>query len=247
MDQPTNTDALYDEAERLLEDAERHDETGDHKRALEASEKVIALGEQIVEAELGIANDTRDLLTSAHNLRGISLEALDRRDDASEAYLAALEIDPDFRIASSNLYKLSNEMPGAADGDFHLVTIATFSEPLEANILRGKLEAAGIPAFVADAETVQANWLFSLAIGGVKLRVRAEHVEQAREILDLEAETDSDTEAEIVICPNCGAEHPHYHQYAKRLVFASWFLLGFPLPIFKRRWHCDVCNHEWRE
>ena len=52
-----------------------------------------------------------------------------------------------------------------------LTTIGRFSHPLEAQIARARLEAAGIPAFVADEHTINMQWLYSNALGGVRLQV----------------------------------------------------------------------------
>lgn len=49
-----------------------------------------------------------------------------------------------------------------ADGDWQ--TLATFFSPTEAYLLRGCLQAAGVPAVVADAQLVQAHTLLAGAI-----------------------------------------------------------------------------------
>jgi predicted nucleic acid-binding protein len=48
-----------------------------------------------------------------------------------------------------------------------MATVSTFSKPEEAHLLRSRLEAAGIPAFVRDELTIQMNWLYSMAAGPV--------------------------------------------------------------------------------
>jgi len=53
-----------------------------------------------------------------------------------------------------------------------LVTIATFSFPQEAYIFKTKLESQGIKSYVADEYIVTMMWLYSTAVGGVKLKVR---------------------------------------------------------------------------
>lgn len=50
-----------------------------------------------------------------------------------------------------------------------------------------ELEAEGIRAFVIDEELVMANWLYSGAVGGVKVKVREGDVERALDILGMEA------------------------------------------------------------
>lgn len=49
---------------------------------------------------------------------------------------------------------------------------------------KGRLESEGHTVFLADAETVTANWLYSNAVGGVRLQVPAPEAEAARAALD---------------------------------------------------------------
>ena len=46
-----------------------------------------------------------------------------------------------------------------------LKTIATYSFPYEAQIARARLDSEGIPAFVADEQTINMQWLYSNALG----------------------------------------------------------------------------------
>jgi Putative prokaryotic signal transducing protein len=59
----------------------------------------------------------------------------------------------------------------------------------EAEMLRGRLEAEGVPAIVADAYTARAIPLY-LAIGGVRVMVPEAYLERAREILKADARGD---------------------------------------------------------
>jgi Zn finger protein HypA/HybF involved in hydrogenase expression len=65
-----------------------------------------------------------------------------------------------------------------------LGVIARFSTIGEAGSARSALEAAGIDSVLADDEIVAIDWLYSNAVGGVKLVVRDEEREQARNILE---------------------------------------------------------------
>jgi hypothetical protein len=73
-----------------------------------------------------------------------------------------------------------------------LETIATFDFLPAAEIARGRLLAEGIPCQLADQYLVQANWLYSPAVGGIKLQVEAQDAARAREVLawDYSAELD---------------------------------------------------------
>ncbi len=64
-----------------------------------------------------------------------------------------------------------------------LETVAVFGSMLEAEILRARLEAEGIPAIVVDGNLVQAYSLIAIAVGGVRVQVMGEYALRARELV----------------------------------------------------------------
>jgi len=79
-----------------------------------------------------------------------------------------------------------------------LFIIARYLIPIDAALMRGCLEAAGIPAVLADAHLVQADQLLAPALGGVRILVPAEYLQQAHEVMEAfergEFELDEDSE-----------------------------------------------------
>lgn len=69
-----------------------------------------------------------------------------------------------------------------------LVTVATFPTAVEANLAKGCLESAGIPAFLKDEQMVGMVWHWAMALGGVKLQVGEDDAEEALDILALAVE-----------------------------------------------------------
>jgi hypothetical protein len=65
-----------------------------------------------------------------------------------------------------------------------MVTVATFDFLPDAEIAKGRLLAEGIQCRLADQHLVQTDWLYSIAVGGIKLQVAAKDVDQARAALD---------------------------------------------------------------
>lgn len=59
------------------------------------------------------------------------------------------------------------------------------SGPGELEILRARLSSEKIPCYIADANTNGMNALWSIALGGTRLMVPAEHAAAAREIIAL--------------------------------------------------------------
>jgi hypothetical protein len=62
-------------------------------------------------------------------------------------------------------------------------TIGTFSKVEDAHLLRMRLEAGGIEAFLQDENIVQMDWMLSNAYGGVRVQVADADVEAALDLL----------------------------------------------------------------
>ncbi len=65
-----------------------------------------------------------------------------------------------------------------------LITIASFANPLDANLAKSRLEADGIDCVVTNEHIASMNWIWPLAIGGVGLQVLEEDARRALEILE---------------------------------------------------------------
>src|SRR6476659_6478083 len=62
-------------------------------------------------------------------------------------------------------------------------TVASFQDPVEAQIVRALLESAGIDAIVADLNLVTLDWPMAQALGGVKLQVPQADVAEAKRLI----------------------------------------------------------------
>jgi hypothetical protein len=76
------------------------------------------------------------------------------------------------------------ESHGADEGEplGRLVTIGTYSRPAEAEVLRIRLQAEGIPTFI-QGERMGSASMYAVATGGVKLQVPQSHASDARILL----------------------------------------------------------------
>lgn len=77
---------------------------------------------------------------------------------------------------------MSSDRFDPADTRDKLVELARVLTPTEAFILQGRLQAENVAAVVADAGLAQANYLLTLALGGVRVLVPASQLAAAREI-----------------------------------------------------------------
>lgn len=66
----------------------------------------------------------------------------------------------------------------------NFITVATFDMMPDAHIAMGRLHAEGIDCHLADEHLVQTDWLYAIAVGGIKLQVLEEDADAARRILD---------------------------------------------------------------
>lgn len=116
--------------------------------------------------------------------------------------------------------------------------VASYLDPIEAQIARGLLVAEGIDAHVSDEHLAVANWEWRLAIGGTKLRVPAEQAERARAILQAMKAGDYaiDDEAQPA-SPQLHA--PDRESASSRWAWLALILLSLPLP-WRRRTVADA-------
>lgn len=131
------------------------------------------------------------------------------------------------------------------------IQIASYSFPHEANIAKASLEAAGIPASIADEHTINMDWLYSNALGGVRLFVPVECEEEARALIEQDFSHIVDEEFEQSIketieekstCPACGGHQFESYTIGKKPAFIVFLLLGFPLFFYKHGNKCLSCG-----
>jgi len=131
-----------------------------------------------------------------------------------------------------------------------LVTIRQFRDLPEALLAKGSLESAGIECFLADENLVRLDWFISNFIGGIKLSVKAQDVENAKNILD-----DGILEGLYVQgiglyeqprCPQCQSLDVNFQELDRPIAYISAFL-RIPLPVQKKAWHCQACDAEWED
>ena len=125
------------------------------------------------------------------------------------------------------------------------VTIATFTQPTEAHVIKGKLESEGVEAIIADEHVLGVQPLYSHAIGGAKVQVKAEDVERARDILSEHSGAAQPALSEVV-CPDCQSKSVKVSAYTKPFALIALILFFFPFPFLRRRWQCEDCNYSWR-
>jgi hypothetical protein len=123
-------------------------------------------------------------------------------------------------------------------------TIGSFSTPEEAHLVRCRLEAAGIPAFIRDEFTIQLYWLYSTALGGVRVDVPDDRVEDARALVWSEPGEDAGIASHQ--CPRCGSGRVTNIEWPRRVAYLSLLLFWFPVLLSGKRQRCEGCSLRWR-
>lgn len=123
-----------------------------------------------------------------------------------------------------------------------MITVGTFSTPEDAHLLRIRLGAGGVTAFLRNEYFVQMMWLYSNASGGVCVEVFENDAERANEILSEKLD-----DSEPLSCPFCESEDTRPDNTTRRLSFLSVLLFRVPLPVAKNRHECLDCNRTWNE
>jgi hypothetical protein len=109
------------------------------------------------------------------------------------------------------------------------LTVAAYTDPILAHIVRGRLEAEGLDAWVADEHTVLADWYMRQALGGAKVRVAVAQFAQAREIVRA---IDS---GDFVLEESEGRMPPPCREsLSSRIAYAMLFTFYLPVPWLRR-------------
>lgn len=131
------------------------------------------------------------------------------------------------------------------------INIASFQYSSEAQIVKGKLQSEGIEVYLKDQVLIDTDPLISRAIGGIKLAVRAEDEERAREILEEIEKFSVDDVGQRLRCPQCGSDRVSMQTSIKDLRSFLAFVfsfLTFALPVHTTyHYHCENCKAKFKK
>jgi len=121
-------------------------------------------------------------------------------------------------------------------------TVDRFFHPTEAHIAAGKLKSEGIPVFLLGINHASVIWLISVALGGIRLQVPANYVDDARQLLAQLDNLSAQGESE---CPECGGSDTTAMSNSWKIAFLAIHLFSIPLPWQSNSRHCQSCGAEW--
>lgn len=176
-------------------------------------------------------------------LEQFALNAFELTDVAREALRS--------EIAGRGLELPLNEATPVAAPEWRKpVTLRQFRDFPDAQLAKSILDAASIPCFLADENTVRMDWFYSNAIGGIKLWVNEEDAEAAAALLDAEIPKEFTVEGvgeyEQPRCPKCQSLDISFADLDKPPTYAGFFA-SLPIPCKPSLWKCNSCGNEWQD
>ncbi len=131
-----------------------------------------------------------------------------------------------------------------------LVMIRQFRDLPEALLAKGSLESAGIECFLRDDNLVRLDWFISNFVGGVKLCVKPEDVQNALKLLNEPILEGMYVQGiglyEQPRCPKCQSLDVNFRELDRPIAYLSAFL-KVPVPLQRKGWRCHDCDAEWED
>ena len=129
-----------------------------------------------------------------------------------------------------------------------LITLKTFSSDISAHLLKTRLESEGVECFILDENIVRLNPFYDLAVGGIRLQVREEDFQRAKDLMEeWEALPYLDEEDHALKCPSCQSTAV-YAGFKSFKTAAGWLTLAISLLLVvyqfftKTVFRCKECG-----
>lgn len=133
-----------------------------------------------------------------------------------------------------------------------LVTVRTFDNPIDAHLLKTKLESENIMCYLFDENIVRLNPLYNITVGGIKLKINESDLEKASQIIQqVEEATLTNDDGETLSCPRCNSTEIYSNfkslKGTKGLfsLLVTIILVVYPI-YFKSVNRCKECGHEFK-
>lgn len=137
-----------------------------------------------------------------------------------------------------------------------LITIAQFADYVSANILKSRLEDAGIQCVLKDEHTVTMNWMWANALGGIKVMILEKDKDAALAVIQedehetlIQQDTEAFTTEDIKpldpnnrICIYCGSKNTKKQTINKTWAYTALLFLGFPIKVKDEKCFCFHCG-----
>ncbi|MDZ4140507.1 MAG: DUF2007 domain-containing protein [Methylotenera sp.] len=130
-------------------------------------------------------------------------------------------------------------------------TVSTFDNQLEAHIVKGLLESENIPVFLVGEHYASVQWVYTFALGHIRLQVPPSQAAKAQEILvqyrqgQYQQNLESEFQLAPLTCSHCGSTEIQEVSARPSLIFGALLealLFKFVLPPVKYK-VCKQCKN----
>ncbi len=128
--------------------------------------------------------------------------------------------------------------------------LKTFDNPIEAHLLKTKLESEGIHCVLIDENIVSLDPLYNIAVGGIKLMVPLESFVEAKNVVaEINHTPFTDSADNIIVCPQCESKNITYFRTFPGLkgflsILSILFFMNYPI-FFRYIYKCKDCKCEF--
>jgi len=129
--------------------------------------------------------------------------------------------------------------------------VASYRDIPLAELTKSNLESEGIECFLLNKYLIGVNWLYSEALGGVKVHVKAEDLKRAEKILSEDeslilnhSDLDFPEPEESDFCDSCGSSNLELIKYSR--MSGALMLLHLPLFFWGTRYKCRDCGKKMK-
>jgi hypothetical protein len=132
-----------------------------------------------------------------------------------------------------------------------LITLKTFDNAIDAHMVCSKLESEGIQTFLFDENIISLNPLYNNMIGGIKLKIAEDDLDQATKILTaMDASPLTDENDNVITCPKCNSQKvTPGHRSIKSFGGVIAFIISIAFlvfPFYKSMKKCENCGFEFK-
>ena len=139
------------------------------------------------------------------------------------------------------------------ENQIELITFRTFDNPINAHIVKTRLESDEIECYLFDENISTLNPLYNVTIGGIKLKIKNTDLERAEDIVkESELPEFLDENNKKIKCPKC--KSTEFYSGFKSMkgikgilsAIISLTLTVFPL-YYKTVYKCKKCGYEFKD
>jgi hypothetical protein len=145
---------------------------------------------------------------------------------------------------------LVENIPADDAEHFEVIAIRRYRDIPSALVAKSILDSASIENFLTDVNTVRMDWLWSNALGGMRLFVKDSDASAAEELLNQSFQDSFEVEGQEPFtqprCPVCQSFEVSYKGLHRRIAYAS-IILHVPIPLARLGWRCSSCGHMWED